>query len=407
MAKEIVIGTAFGETSNGVRSTINFRDHAGESLSLFYDFSGRFLPSAPPTNDFAVISLLPHAMKVGADIRCEGRVSREQLARIEEAQDAWVMWRPDLFRKISIFADEEVDSAAPANRDAVLAYSGGLDATFALHAHRKGLLGRRQNNLRAGVMVHGFDVLLDRPDIFAKSSELGARILESYGLPLTTVRTNWRDIRGLPWDTVFIFAISSVMHQFSGVVSRAVVAADDAYNGEALGWGSNSITNPLMGHFGFPIEFAGGGYTRTNKAKAFASNPVVLSNLRVCFQNPADGHNCGRCEKCIRTKLNFIAAGIGPVACLGDPPSRAEIDRLVIDKPAVLSLYRDILDSGGDWPGHEELRDALRRIVFSSKWERSRRRLVETPAKLSRRLTRFYRKHILRDPDLWRNSIGG
>ncbi|MBN9245889.1 MAG: hypothetical protein J0I81_00275 [Hyphomicrobium sp.] len=346
-------------------------------------------------------------MKVGADLRCEGRVSREQLARIEEAQDAWVMWRPDLFRKISIFADEEVGSVPPANRDAVLAYSGGLDATFALHAHCKGLLGRRQNNLRAGVMVHGFDVPLDRPDIFGKSSELGDKILESYGLPLTIVRTNWRDLRDMPWYTMYIFALSSVMHQFSGVVSRAVIAADEAYDGEYLGCGSNSITNPLMSHFGFPIEFAGGGYTRTSKAKVFSGNPVVLSNLRVCFQSPIDGHNCGRCEKCIRTKLNFIAAGIGRVPCLGNLPNRSEIDGVTIDNPAVLNLYRDILDSGGDWAGHEELRDAVRRIVFSSKWERSRRRLAETPAKLSRRLTRIYRKHILRKPDLWRNWIGG
>jgi hypothetical protein len=163
-----------------------------------------------------------------------------------------------------------------------------------------------------------------------------------------------------------------------------------------------------MGHPGFPIEFTGGGYSRTDKAKAVASNPVVLSNLRVCFQNPAHGHNCGHCEKCIRTKLNFIAAGIGAVPCLGDVPTRAEVDRLVIDKPAVLSLYRDILDRGGDWRGHEELGSAVRRIVTASKWQQALRRLViKGPGRLSQRLTRFYRKHILRNPDLWRRPVGG
>ena len=32
-------------------------------------------------------------------------------------------------------------------------------------------------------------------------------------------------------------------------------------------------------------------------------------NLRVCWQGPELDRNCGFCEKCIRTKLNFWASG--------------------------------------------------------------------------------------------------
>jgi hypothetical protein len=45
------------------------------------------------------------------------------------------------------------------------------------------------------------------------------------------------------------------------------------------------------------------------KTKAIAEFPVVVRNLRVCFETPENGYNCGRCEKCYRTMVGLRVAG--------------------------------------------------------------------------------------------------
>ncbi len=398
--KEIIIRTSFVMTSAGCRSVIGIRRGQDTIRSLFYDFSGPVLPQKPMTDDFAVLAVFPFAMQRGANIRCEGRVSREQIERLEELQDAWALLHPDRFQKISVVADEEVELPKPANRDAVVAYSGGLDATFAVHAHRRGLLGRRQDNLRVAVMIHGFDIRLDRLAAFARAAEIGGNILKGYDVPLTTVRTNWRELRA-PWEQSFMFGVASVLQQFSGTVSRGVIAADQAYAGEVLGWGSNSVTNPLVGNSGFPIDFTGAGYTRTNKARALRGEHSVLENLRVCYQNPDNAFNCGRCEKCVRTKLNFMVSGAASIPALGEWPTVSEVDRLIVDNPAAINLYRDLLENG-DWSGHADLRSAVKRLVSPSDFDRRRQKVVKGAMGMRQRLNHFYRKHILQmSPGAW------
>jgi hypothetical protein len=56
------------------------------------------------------------------------------------------------------------------------------------------------------------------------------------------------------------------------------------------------------------------------------------------------GRNCGRCEKCIRTKLNFMAAGKAPV-CFDRPPTLSEIVGLRVRNPVQLGYLTDILQT--------------------------------------------------------------
>jgi hypothetical protein len=50
--------------------------------------------------------------------------------------------------------------------------------------------------------------------------------------------------------------------------------------------------------------------TRCDKARLVAQYSRLRDNLRVCWAGPMTGTNCGRCEKCVRTQLNFIAQGL-------------------------------------------------------------------------------------------------
>jgi len=53
----------------------------------------------------------------------------------------------------------------------------------------------------------------------------------------------------------------------------------------------------------------GATHSRTEKVKEIADWKVGIDNLRVCWQGGQKDRNCGKCEKCIRTQLNFLATG--------------------------------------------------------------------------------------------------
>jgi hypothetical protein len=360
----IVVRTKFEENAGQFRSHIRATVRGEEANSVFYEFSGAVLPKAPCTNDFAALAMLPFAMTRGQSLHIEGSVHREQLERLEECQDAFSLWHPDKFKRISISTDAEIPTPQRQGRDAVMAFSGGLDASYALHAHCCGLIGRRSNEIRTGILIHGFDIPLKQTVHFENAEAAALASLSHYGVPLTRVRTNWTTLR-VPWRQSFIFAVASVLHQFSEVASRAVIAADEAYDGEVLGWGSNSITNQMMGFPGFPIDFTGAGVSRTLKCRALAREATALNHLRVCTKLLGEGANCGRCEKCIRTKLNFLAGAGLDLPRLGGRPKPDDIRAIVINHRAALALYEELLRHG-DWSGLKDLKSAVQDLVTRS-----------------------------------------
>lgn len=344
---------------------LNLTADSEPAESIFYEFTGPAAPVSKPNGNFAAVALMPYAMHKGLDIFINAPVESELLASLEESVSAWNFWFPQRFKKISLKAAEEFRGAAPQGRSAVIALSGGLDASYALHAHKNGLPGRNTLDLQAGVLIHGFDIPLDKDLWFRAAQKQVAAIAAGYGLSLTTVRSNWRSVIDSCqlWERAFIFGVAAVMHQFAGQFSGAVIAHDCTYTSHEAGWGSNFITNPLVGGLSFPIRFTGGDQRRLDKARALSDRQVILDNLRVCWEKPDNLTNCGFCEKCVRTKLDFIAAGVDRVPALGNTlPTAEDIARLRIAKPQLLAFFKDQLneDVWGDKP---DLRKALEKAV--------------------------------------------
>ena len=61
----------------------------------------------------------------------------------------------------------------------------------------------------------------------------------------------------------------------------------------------------------------GARHARFQKVRELASWPTALAALRVCPGNPGNELNCGVCEKCLRTRLELLAAGVEETATLG------------------------------------------------------------------------------------------
>ena len=63
----------------------------------------------------------------------------------------------------------------------------------------------------------------------------------------------------------------------------------------------------------------GSGFGRTDKVEMLAPYPAVLAAIKVCWEGDDPGKNCGVCEKCVMTRLNFLAAGIRNAPCFDTP----------------------------------------------------------------------------------------
>ncbi|MDH6231055.1 hypothetical protein M2281_001627 [Mesorhizobium soli] len=348
---------------------------------IFYDIDGDVTVSDAGFGNGATVAFLPYAMRHGLHLRIEDPVDADLLEKLDEAQDAWSRLHPTVFRRVDIHAENPRPTALAMDRSAVMAFSGGLDASYALHAHKRRLIGRRALDVKAGVLIHGFDLPLHQPDWFSPAVRRASAILANYDIPLVTVRTNWR-LLDVPWEQSHIFGIASVLHQFKGRVSHGVIAADSAYDGDDLKWGSNSVTNQMMSGSSFPISFTGAGQSRTEKAGALVGEQAILNSLRVCWERPESLGNCGVCEKCIRTKLNFMAHGITDVPSLGAEPTPAQIRDIRITSQALLSLYVEL--QAHSWTDQPTIKRTLSQLVA---------RGTKGPSKLGK-LFRKYRRSI-------------
>lgn len=327
-------------------------DHEGDA-QLWWETVAGDPPPVPDRLDVAALALVAKAMNYGQDLHLDGPVSWRLLANLEEYVDAWTQWRPATFRPVSLSAEEVIDDrgrgAGELADRAVAAFSGGLDGTYGVHLHARGLLGRRTLHVAAAVLVGGFDIPLD-DELGLAAASTGARaILAELGVPLVVMRTNWQAVADPDWEMTFGTAMAAVLHLFADRAGNVLLASDTAYAAPTIPWGSNPITTPLLASARMRMGQPGTDATRTEKARALGELASVREHLRVCWEGELPGRNCGRCEKCVRTKVNLLAAGVGSIPALG-PLEPGELRGLTIRSSGALDLFEQLLGEQGQLP---------------------------------------------------------
>lgn len=320
-------------------------DHDADS-QLWWETTAGDPPPVPERLDAAAIALVAKAMNFSQDLHLEGPVSWRLLANLEEYIDAWTMWRPDIFRRVALTAEEVVDDRGEgpgilAGRG-IAAFSGGVDGAYAAFANQHGLLGHRSLDLAGAVLVQGFDIPLGDDDGFRDAAAGARAMLGELGVPLVTMRTNWQDVADPEWQMTFATAVVSLLHLFTDRAGSAVLAADSTYTYVNVPWGSNPITVPLLASGRMRMTSPGGGINRTEKVRVIGGLESVRQHLRVCWQGEQPGRNCGECEKCLRTKVNFLAAGHGAVPALG-PLEPGALRGITIGSTGALVVYQELL----------------------------------------------------------------
>ena len=282
---------------------------AGDTISIEPD------NGVPPNRhrlDFAAWLMLPIAMRRGVDLHVEGAGSEATVRNANRLAEIWSRWLPRHFKPIKTsFAEHWSVGQADSGHGDLCLYSGGVDSTYALLKRFRA--GHRQSLLTVHGMEYrhadqeGFEALL------AKTSPFAALVGDRRLLIRTNAKEVYKRHRVNPNKESdighsFLLAAATFLHSES--FGRAVIAADYRRDQqfEVFPWGTNAATNPCFDDGVFALHTESEDVSRAEKCEDLLSCPEALISLTFCVDRAARPHNCGRCQKCIRTKAMFVAA---------------------------------------------------------------------------------------------------
>ena len=271
------------------------------------------LPRLPSRSDhFALAAVFPAMRSFDACV-VHGEVSRPLLANLSEFNAIWQAWRPQTYRQVQWEADKVAGEPFVSEQRSghLLAFSGGLDSTVSLRRHTLGNLGWRKLHIAGALMVHGFDIPVSDAEGFRRAREKAARITSTVGVPLISARTNLRELPD-DWEDAFAAKLAAILHVFNETHEGAIFASGRTYAFPELPWGSNPVSDHLLGTCVFPVRTDGAEHTRLEKVKLVSEWEVAVNHIRVCWEGKVPGENCGVCEKCVRTQLELAAFGVTP-----------------------------------------------------------------------------------------------
>lgn len=248
------------------------------------------------------------AMTEGRDIECEIPLSREFLANNRKFQTIYSRWFPES-TPVKITAPareipnlEPTPPWLPAERGAAVMFSGGVDSFHTALEF--------QDEIQTAIYIHGFDTKLEDATYREEISKHLQAAAADLGMRLIEVECNSRDHTDpvIFWGHCHMAMINSTAHLLSENFERLYIPSSYAYD-QLEPWGSHPLTDPLWATGDLHIIHHGNSFTRPSKVAAIADSKIARKHLRVCWQNIDEAYNCGECEKCIRTMINFKISG--------------------------------------------------------------------------------------------------
>jgi hypothetical protein len=323
-AMELSVVQSVIDGGTGTRRTViltGLNDPDRGTAEIFFDLPGERNPPMPQVLDGFVFGIIFYAMRLGQNIRVDGAITADAMHNLNEFQEAWTLWKGSRYRKIDIIPRAIIGcSTIDRKHEALAAFSGGVDSIFTLFRHAAGKVGPAAYPLHHSVlMVHGFDVPLNDQSQFEALKERTAPLLHELNLTAKTVRTNLKELWLQDWEDSFSSQLACCMHNFSHEFGYALIGSSEAYDALVLPWGSNPATDYLLSGSAMLTVHDGAGYSRTQKVGVIAQHPVATKVVKVCWEGKETYKNCGSCEKCVRTHLNFLAAGVINPTCFEAP----------------------------------------------------------------------------------------
>jgi hypothetical protein len=359
------------EVSGAVRvqATIKWED-CDRSDKLLY-FEGERDGQDPRLDPNALLlATFPVAVAHGEKrLAIAGAISPMLRSRLADVHGWWRQWQL-ASHEIPVI-EAPLDDSNTEVREATCSgfLSGGVDSLHMLYRNLQDFPQASSQRIRHALLVQGFDTgfkdEIAQADVYDRQTCNLRRVTDAAGIRLTHVRSN---IRELDEDLDFWMmqfhgaALAAIGHALiNGFGVARISATYDIPN--MAPWGSHPLIDPNYSTERLSILHEGIAFSRLDKVRDLTQWPLALANMRVCTQVHHGVVNCGRCEKCVRTKLEIAACGVDIPLSFKDrglDPNQLS----ALTNPYQASCYRELIAPLQE-QGHKALASAVRRQVSS------------------------------------------
>lgn len=250
-----------------------------------------------------------------------------------------------------------------------LFFSGGIDSLYTLSKNRAKFTPDSPLFMKDGLLVYG-DFVKETED-FQQVVDALRDLAKDTGITLIPVYTNiYSSIKDLDPDWNFWkyefqgAALAAVAHAFTKRLSTISIASTyDIANLQP--WGSHPLIDHHYSSCDLQIRHDGEELSRLEKTKLVADWDVALQKMKVCTRNKPNVLNCGRCEKCLRTKITLAALGKLDKAKAfkrADLSERIFLESVYIKDPYVESCYQDLIEPLTT-RGHNDLVKGIKGVI--------------------------------------------
>jgi hypothetical protein len=303
------------------------RDYPDQELIFEIGDDGRAACAATeePCADAFLAACYPLAAIHGeARVRIEARPCPMLVEGLYTAYAWWTSWGGMPHPMPAIETSGGRRPSIPAGpRRGVAFLSGGVDGLHMLMRNHQRYRPDEDAYIRDALVIHGFDIgkraRNPEDERFRRLLRSLEPIAAELGLRLIPCRTNLRHLPSQPdfWENRHVgAALAAVGHAAS--VGPAFLFIGGTYPvANPVPAGSHASVDGLFSSQRVTVIHEGSRFSRLDKVRDLAGWPTALDALRVCPGSPMGGANCGKCEKCLRTRLELLAAGVERTKALG------------------------------------------------------------------------------------------
>jgi len=331
----------------------------------------------PEPNAFMVGTAIAAMWNCENRLAIEGSVDPQLRTRLTIAMRLLTSWHKSPLRPVDIMAPAAARALPDIPRSTTALFlSGGVDSLSALYWNTSQYQKGDPRRVSVAFFVHGLDVgdpnKPNRLDVWSLGIQTLSALCQELEVELVTVKVNLRNLAASwrlygSWQHASLLA--SIAHAASSRIYRCIIAPDYSVEYIPHPHGSHPWLNSYFGaDF---LEIITGDmeqFSRLGKVRFLSTQPGVLDALRVCWDAGAipQGYlNCGRCLKCVRTMLAFMACGqLATTKAFPFNDVTAEMMRATpIRTPAELELYLELL-SPLEAMGRKDLTEIIKRKMW-------------------------------------------
>jgi hypothetical protein len=311
-----------------VAATVTWEDCDRPAYDLYFETADVFADSLSCNADAFLTGCVVPAMHYGEKrVAINGEVCPELQSGLVTVLSWLRQWYPDgRGTLVRIEAKPRKTARRSGAERAGLFFTGGVDSLAILRKNRLGVPPDHPRSFRDAVVAFGLE--LDDPQAFSHVVNHLSSMAQEAGLTLMPVYTNvylpYRNedarIRFRFWSRKFHgAALAAIAHALAGRLTSVSIAATGSIPIlRFLGvkhispFGTHPLLDPYLSSTELYIRHDGIELSRLDRLRLIADWDLALRNLRVCNQfrqYRADSVNCGRCDKCMRTKLALVALG--------------------------------------------------------------------------------------------------